>query len=79
MQVEEYGLALWTAMSAWFADHTLLGIITIWEWHKFGKCYQCVFFIFAQRVVTGNDIGWLDWICLTATHVLQDIYAVLHK
>ena len=23
--------------------------------------------------------GWLDWICLTTTHVLQDILAVLHK
>ena len=22
---------------------------------------------------------WLDWICLTTTHVLQDILAVLHK
>ena len=24
-------------------------------------------------------IGWLDWICLTTTYVLQDILAVLHK
>ena len=24
-------------------------------------------------------ICWLDWICLTTTHVLQDILAVLHK
>ena len=23
--------------------------------------------------------SWLDWICLTTTHVLQDILAVLHK
>ena len=23
--------------------------------------------------------GWLDWICLTTTHVLQDTLAVLHK
>ena len=22
---------------------------------------------------------WLDWICLTTTHVLQDILAVVHK
>ena len=25
------------------------------------------------------EVGWLDWICLTTTHVLQDILAVLHK
>ena len=24
-------------------------------------------------------INWLDWICLTTTHVLQDILAVLHR
>ena len=24
-------------------------------------------------------VGWLDWICLTMTHVLQDLLAVLHR
>ena len=38
------------------------------------------------RGSTGGAVGetfgaddWLDWICLTMTHVLQDILAVLHK
>ena len=30
-----------------------------------------------------NDLltspGWMDWVCLTTTHVLQDIFAVLHE
>ena len=26
-----------------------------------------------------SDLGWLDWVCLTTTHVLQDILAVLHR
>ena len=25
------------------------------------------------------NAGWLDWICLMTTHVLQGILAVLHK
>ena len=28
---------------------------------------------------TADRVGWLDWICLTTTHVLQDILAVLHR
>ena len=28
---------------------------------------------------TPLKVGWLDWICLTTTHVLQDILAVLHR
>ena len=26
-----------------------------------------------------GSVGWLDWICLTTTHVLEDILAVLHR
>ena len=33
--------------------------------------------------VNGTLLGWvgdwLDWVCLTTTHVLQDILAVLHR
>ena len=29
--------------------------------------------------ITQSDLLLLDWICLTTTHVLQDILAVLHK
>ena len=27
----------------------------------------------------GSVLDWLDWICLTTTHVIQDILGVLHK
>ena len=35
-------------------------------------------YAFASRPHFIED-GWLDWICLTTTHVLQDILAVLHR
>ena len=28
------------------------------------------------KVGVGVEVGWLDWICLTTTHVLKDILAV---
>ena len=37
------------------------------------KEYSC------QSLLVKVIDDWLDWICLTTTHVLQDILAVLHK
>ena len=35
--------------------------------------------LYLAHPIVKSHYGWMDWVCLTTTHVLQDILAVLHK
>ena len=73
-----------------FIERPLLFLLYIYDLAIVSKaCFPILFADGSNMFISGKDVQamsvklnsdcWLDWICLTMRHVLQDILAVLHK